>query len=119
LDSPDPMAEPGTPSGDTPDAFTHDGIHPNSVMNGMFANVFMTAFNQQYGDSFVLFSEQEILEFASLGDQYTGDTIFPQLGQSDYSGYVTVTAVPEPSSLLVTAGILGGVVARRVRRRRR
>lgn len=52
---------PIAPTSDTIDAFVHDGIHPNSVVGGVFANLFATAFNEGYGDSFDTFTEQQIL----------------------------------------------------------
>ena len=50
-----------TPTSDTVDAFVHDGIHPNNVVGGIFANVFIEAFNQEYAQMITPFSEQEIL----------------------------------------------------------
>lgn len=96
----DDTYDPGAVTSDTPDAFVHDGIHPNNTIGGLFANVFMTAYNQEFGDSFELFSEQEILDNAgpTLGGMYTSDTVFGALGGKTYSDYV-ISAVPEPNSV--------------------
>ncbi|TWU60151.1 hypothetical protein Poly51_04260 [Rubripirellula tenax] len=115
---------PGVITDDTPDAFTHDGIHPNTIVNGMFANLFMTAFNSEYGDNFSLFTEPEMLANASGDLVYTGDTITNALGGKTYANYVvSAVAVPEPSTLamscLASAAVVGMVVRRRHRNRRR
>ena len=79
-----------TPTADTVDAFVHDGIHPNNTISGIFSNLLMTAFNQEYGASFGLFSEQELLSNAgpTLGAMYTSDTLISSLGGKTYSDYI-------------------------------
>jgi hypothetical protein len=97
---------PISPTSDTADAFVHDGIHPNNVIGGVFANLFMTAFNSEYGQSFELFSEQQILQNAgpNLGAQYSSDTLIASLGGRTYSDYV-VSAIPEPSAAMLVSAI--------------
>jgi hypothetical protein len=84
------MGNPYTPTADTVDVFTHDGIHPNSAINGLFANLFMNAFNQQLNTSFTLLSEQQILQQAgpTLGSMYTADTLSTSLGGKTLADYV-------------------------------
>jgi hypothetical protein len=102
---------------DTPDAFVHDGIHPNTTIGGIFGNLFMEAFNQEYGDTFTLFSEQQILNFAgpNLGSLYVSDTLQDSLGGKSYQDYIfPISAVPEPSALwLVSAVGIGWLTCRR------
>ena len=103
-----------TPTDDVADAFVHDGFHPNTGLNGLFANVFMTAFNQEFNDDFMLFSEQKILELGgpTLGSMYTQDTLASSLAGKTYADYViSPTAVPEPGSFLLLVGttVLGFV----------
>ncbi|NOY41604.1 MAG: hypothetical protein GXP26_07205 [Planctomycetes bacterium] len=70
-----------------PDAgFVDDGIHPNTSIQGLFANLVMESLNVGYGANLSLFSEEEIVTHAGL--TYGGsDTLFPQIG--NYSDYVT------------------------------
>ena len=100
---------PANATSDTVDAFVHDGIHPNNAIGGLFANLFMTAFNEEYGDSFSLFTEQEILQNAgpNLGALYSSDTVSNSLGGNTYSNYV-ISSVPEPNAacLLIGTGIV-------------
>ncbi|MCC6227703.1 MAG: hypothetical protein IT432_00565 [Phycisphaerales bacterium] len=64
--------------------FVHDGVHPHTTLQGLFANVMMTALDLGYNTGFTAFSEQEILQHAGLS--YGGsDTIAAQLGAwTDY-----------------------------------
>ncbi|MBL8761892.1 MAG: hypothetical protein JNL50_11385 [Phycisphaerae bacterium] len=64
--------------------FVHDGVHPHTTLQGLFANVMTTALNLGYGTSLAPFSEQEVLQHAGLS--YGGsDTIAAQLGAwTDY-----------------------------------
>tara|TARA_R110002049_G_scaffold4601_5_gene32678 strand:+ start:944767 stop:945828 length:1062 start_codon:yes stop_codon:yes gene_type:complete len=113
------LGNPFTPTSDTVDAFVHDGIHPNNVIGGMIANVFMTGFNEIYGESFDLFSEEEILALAgpNVGAMYDSDTFSASLGGKTYSSYIIApTAIPEPNMALAMAAF-GLVTA--IRRRRR
>ena len=108
--------DPGSVTSDTEDAFVHDGIHPNTVVSGIFANLFMTGFNLEHGGSYTLFSEQELLlnGGSNLGAQFTGDTLVSSLGGKNYSDYV-IGAVPEPSAVLVLIGVFGLMAVERRR----
>jgi len=75
-------------------AFVADGIHPNSAIQGIVANLFMTALNNGYHAGAPIFTEAELL--AHQGLAYGGsDTLVTQIGP--YSNYV-VNYVPEVSS---------------------
>ncbi len=104
------------PTSDTVDAFVHDGIHPNNAIGGIFANLFLTGFNEEYGASFQLFTEEEILLNAgpNLGGMYASDTFSSSLGGKTYSDYV-ISAVPEPGC---TAMLATGMAFCMLRRRR-
>jgi hypothetical protein len=95
----------------------HDGVHPNTVIQGLTANLIMESLNIGYGAGFTLFSEEEILEHAGIA--YGGsDTVAAQIGP--YSDYVT-NNVPEPSTLVLAACgalvLLSGIARGGVRRR--
>lgn len=76
--------------------FAPDGIHPNTIFNGMLANLFLETINEQFGADVELLSEQELVRFARS----------------------TGTVVPTPPALPL--GIMGLAVAGLfVRRRRR
>ncbi|MCC6970898.1 MAG: hypothetical protein IT434_11835 [Phycisphaerales bacterium] len=64
--------------------FVHDGVHPHTTLQGIFANVMMTALDLGYRTDLATFSEQEVLQHAGLS--YGGsDTIAAQLGAwTDY-----------------------------------
>ena len=91
-------------------------IHPNSTVGGVLANLWMTGFNEHYGDTFELFTEQEILENAgpNLGAMYTMDTLTDSLGGKGYADYV-FSPVPEPSSALMLIGLAAGLAVPRRR----
>jgi len=96
-------------------AWVHDGIHPHTTVQGVFANLFMEASNLRYGTDFELFTEEEIVENAGL--TYGGqDTLFTELGPqySEYRDFITV--IPEPGALTL---LLSGLVASQMCRRRR
>jgi hypothetical protein len=94
-----------TATGSNPTAgFVHDGIHPNSVLQGIFANLITTGLNVGYGAGFPVFSETELL--AHRGIAYGGsDTLVAELG--DYSDYVLdYTGTVNPLPLLSWHGAL-------------
>lgn len=114
------VGNPVMPTSDTVDAFVHDGIHPNNVIGGMIANVFMTGFNQEYGQSFETFTEAEILALGgpNLESMYTSDTFSQSLGGKTYSSYIiSPVAIPEPNTA-IALGILGMVGGLRRRKRK-
>jgi MYXO-CTERM domain-containing protein len=104
-----------TSIGSNPTAgFVHDGVHPNTTLQGLIANLALEALNIGYGANLPLFTEQEIL--AHRGIAYGGsDTLASQIG--DYSVYIT-SYVPEPSSCALAglAAVALAVVARRRRK---
>lgn len=105
-----------SPTADTVDAFTHDGIHPNSIINGLFANLVMTAMNEQYGAGLTLFTEAEMLAFGgpNTAALYSGDTLGASLGGQTYGDFI-YSPVPEPVAI---SGLLGLCLAGATRRRR-
>jgi GDSL-like lipase/acylhydrolase family protein len=77
-------------------AWVHDGIHPHTTVQGVFANLYMEASNLRYGTNFVLFSEEEIL--ANAGLAYGGhDTLFDELGSNfnSYRDFITLPTNPD------------------------
>ena len=85
----------------------HDGVHPNTTLQGVFANVIMAAMNIAYRGNHTLFTEEEIL--AHRGISYGGsDTLVSELGDKDYPDFVTNYAPPLPLSLplLPTSGLV-------------
>jgi lysophospholipase L1-like esterase len=76
-----------TASGGNPTAgFVHDGIHPNTTLQGIMANTLLEGLDIGYNANLPLFSEAEIL--AHRGLAYGGsDTLAAQLGE--YGDYVT------------------------------
>lgn len=75
-----------TGSGSNPQAaWVDDGIHPNTVIQGIWANAFATALNDVYAAGIPLFTEEQIL--ANAGIAYGGaDTLSAVIG--NYSDYV-------------------------------
>ena len=114
-------------------AWVSDGVHPHTTIQGVFANVILSALNQAYDADVTLFTEEEIL--ANAGIAYGGvDTLEAQIGP--YAAYVTVFGHPGdldldgdvdaddfallPGCLTGPDGTLGARLrARRSRRRRR
>ena len=86
-----------TAAGGNPTAgFVHDGIHPNTTLQGVIANAISTALNMGYGAGFPIFSEAEIL--AHRGIAYGGsDTLVAQFG--NYTDYVHNYAGPPVPAL--------------------
>lgn len=67
-------------------AWVDDGIHPHTIIQGVWANAVLTAMNDVYGAGVPLLSEAEILTTAGLA--YGGsDTLLAQIGP--LSAYVT------------------------------
>lgn len=82
-----------TAAGDDPlAAWLHDGVHPNTVVQGITANGFLEALNR-HGAGLALFTEAELLAHAGLG--YGGsDTLEAQVGPiacyvEDHTGIFT------------------------------
>ena len=87
----------GSDSGSTPtNAFVSDGFHPNTVVQGLFANLVLQAFTSGYGANTPLFSEQELLNHAGIA--YGGaDTLPPQI--SAYTNYIFLPVLPKFTAL--------------------
>jgi lysophospholipase L1-like esterase len=75
-----------TAGGGNPTAgFVDDGVHPNTTLQALSANMTMEALNIAYGEGLTLFTEAEIL--AHRGIAYGGsDTLVAQFG--NYSDYI-------------------------------
>ena len=83
-----------TGGGNPTAAFVEDGIHPNTTIQGIFANAMMAAINIAYGANLTLFTEEQIL--AHRGIAYGGsDTLLTELG-GDYSDFISNYASPLP-----------------------
>ena len=68
-------------------AFVHDCVHPNTVLQALWANAIITAFNMGYGTQLMPFSEAEML--AAAGIPYGGsDTLEQEIGPLE--AFVTV-----------------------------
>ncbi|MFP6656325.1 MAG: SGNH/GDSL hydrolase family protein, partial [Myxococcota bacterium] len=82
------LAQIDTASGGNPTAaFTHDGIHPNTTLQALLANLIMESLNLGYGASLPLFTESEAL--AHSGIAYGGsDTVTAQIGA--YSDHIVL-----------------------------
>ena len=95
-----------TAGGGNPTAgFVHDGVHPNTVLQGIIANSVLEALNIGFGAGLTLFTEAEIL--GHRGIAYGGsDTLSATYG--DYSDYIT--AYPEPTLAVPALGGIGSLV---------
>jgi phospholipase/lecithinase/hemolysin len=83
--------DPGPPVSIPVNAFVSDGFHPNTTIQGIFANVVLQAFDSGYNASVALFTEQEILSHALI--PYGGaDTLLSQIGA--YTNYVILPILP-------------------------
>jgi len=78
--------------------FWQNNIHPGTIGNGLLANLAIEAFNIGYHQNIPLLTDQEILGVAGASALYTGET-----SNIDYAKYITSAAVPEASSLLLSA----------------
>ncbi|MBW2273567.1 MAG: hypothetical protein JRG96_09870 [Deltaproteobacteria bacterium] len=110
-----------TAGGANPTAgFVHDGVHPNTVLQGIVANTVMEALNIGFGVGLTLFSEAEILDHRGIA--YGGsDTLYATYG--DYSDYITAyppvdIVVPGLGGIasLVLSALLAGAGTRAVHR---
>ena len=73
-----------------------DGAHPNTVIQGLFANLFLQTFVSGYGATNALFSEQEVLSHAGIA--YGGtDTVPAQIGA--YTNYIFLPVRPKFTSI--------------------
>jgi lysophospholipase L1-like esterase len=109
-----------TASGTIPTAgFVDDGVHPNTVLQGILANSVLEALNVGFGTGIALFTEAEILDHRGIA--YGGsDTLSATYG--DYADYITAYPPPPPSvpsldgmSLIVLCALLSGLAIRRAR----
>jgi hypothetical protein len=92
-------SDPGPPSAAPTDGFVSDGFHPNTAMQGIFADVILQALDSGYGAGIPLFSEQEILSYALI--PYGGsDTLIAQIG--GYTNYVVLPVLPRFTGISVT-----------------
>jgi lysophospholipase L1-like esterase len=94
-------SDPGPPSSSPTNAFVSDGFHPNTTMQGIFANVVLQALNSGYNAGLALFSEQEILSHAQIS--YGGaDSLPSEIGP--YSNYVFLPVLPRFTAINVAGG---------------
>jgi lysophospholipase L1-like esterase len=85
-------SDPGPPQWAPTNAFVSDGFHPNTVVQELFANLILQAFDSSQNDNVALFSEQEILNQASIA--YAGaDTLESEIGP--YSNYIVLPTLPK------------------------
>ena len=91
-------SDPGPPNSAPTNGFVSDGFHPNTAMQGIFANVVLQALDSGYGAGLPLFSEQEILSYALI--PYGGsDTLLSQIGA--YTNYVFLPTLPRFTAINV------------------
>lgn len=91
-------SDPGPPSSAPTSAFVSDGFHPNTAMQGIFANIVLQALDSGYGAGLALFSEQEILSYALI--PYGGsDTLLAQIGA--YTNYIFLPTLPRLTAINV------------------
>jgi lysophospholipase L1-like esterase len=76
-------------------AFVSDGVHPNTTIQGVMADLFMQALDTGYQAGVPLFTEQQILAHDGLA--YVGSDTLPA-----YTNFV-INFVPEPSAWLLAA----------------
>ena len=91
-------SDPGPPNSMPTNAFVSDGFHPNTVFQGVFANLSLQAFDSGYNAGANLFTEQEILNHASI--TYGGsDTLGAQIG--GWTNYIILPILPKITSIKV------------------
>jgi lysophospholipase L1-like esterase len=90
--------DPGPPNSAPTNGFVSDGFHPNTTIQGIFANVVLQGFNSGYNAGVALFAEQEILSYALI--PYGGsDTLESQIGP--YTNYVILPVPPRVTAFSV------------------
>jgi lysophospholipase L1-like esterase len=88
----------GPPLWTPTDAFVSDGFHPNTVFQELLANLVLQAFNSRQNDNVALFSEEEILNQASI--PYGGsNTLESEIGP--YSKFVILPTLPKFTGIQV------------------
>jgi lysophospholipase L1-like esterase len=92
-------SDPGPPNWAPTNAFVSDGFHPNTMFQELLANLVLQAFDSSQNDNVALFTEQEILNQASI--PYGGaDTLQSEIGP--YSNYVILPTLPEFTGIYLT-----------------
>lgn len=92
------LAQSDTETGGNPTgAFVHDGVHLNTTLQALFANMVMESLNLGYDASLTLFTESEMLLHSGI--VYGGsDTVAAQLGAyGDYIVLPQLVAAAVPS----------------------
>jgi lysophospholipase L1-like esterase len=91
-------SDPGPPNSAPTNAFVSDGFHPNTVPQGIIANLVLQALDSGYNAGLPLFSEQEILNHALIA--YGGsDTLQAQIGP--YTNYIVLPTRPQFTGISV------------------
>jgi lysophospholipase L1-like esterase len=92
-------SDPGPPHWAPTNAYVSDGFHPNTVFQELLANLVLQAFDSSRNDNVPLFSEQEILNQASI--PYGGsDTLQSEIGP--YSNFILLPILPEFTGIHLT-----------------
>jgi lysophospholipase L1-like esterase len=92
-------SDPGPPNSAPTNAFVSDGFHPNTVFQGVFADIVLQAFDSGYAAGIPLLTEQEILNHALIA--YGGsDTLQSQIGA--YSNYIILPTLPRITGINVS-----------------
>ena len=89
-------SDPGPPTLTPTAGFVSDGFHPNTVMQGIFGNVILQAFNSGYNANVSLFSEQELLNHALIP---YGGSDKAQIGA--YTNFVVLPTLPKFTAINV------------------
>jgi lysophospholipase L1-like esterase len=91
-------SDPGPPNSAPTNAFVADGFHPNTVFQGVFANVVLQAFNSGYEAGVALFTEKELLNHAGIA--YGGsNTLQSEIGP--YTNYIILPIEPSFTGISV------------------